>query len=80
MQIHDDVKRLSYMQLICGEPYSPYSPFGKSARQFKLDKSCPATVREKLIWKNEKIQEWRQHLSYAQYHVVKKTFEASTQY
>ena len=30
-----DVERLSSLQITCGETYLPYSPFGKSTRQFK---------------------------------------------
>ena len=30
-----DVERLSSLQITCGEIYLPYSPFGKSTRQFK---------------------------------------------
>ena len=67
------------MQLTCGEPYSPYSPFVKYTRQFKLDETCPATGRVKIVRANENIQEWIQRLGYASPHLVKKTFENSTQ-
>ena len=58
----EDVERLGYLQLAYGEPYSPYSPFGITTRQFKLNDSCPARGRVKIVWTNEKIQEWRQRL------------------
>ena len=32
-----------------------------------------------IVWSNEKIQEWRQHLGYVIPNLVKKTFENSTQ-
>ena len=34
----------------------------------------------KIFWTNEKIQVWRQCLGYFSTHVVKKTFDKSTQY
>ena len=37
----EDVLRLGYLQLTCGEPYSPYSPFGRTNRQSKLDEPFP---------------------------------------
>ena len=52
----DDVERLSYLHITCGEPYLPYSPFGKSTRQFKLNDPCPAMGRLNIVWNNEKIQ------------------------
>ena len=58
----EDVERLGYFQITCREPYSPYSPFGRNARQFKLNEPCPATGRVKIVWTNEKIQEWRNAL------------------
>ena len=36
--------------------------------------------RVKIVWNNEKIQEWRQHLGYVSSHLVKKKFADSTQY
>ena len=33
----EDVERLGSLKLTCGEPYSPYSPFGRTTSQFKLD-------------------------------------------
>ena len=51
----EDVKRLGYLQLTCGETYSSYSPFGRTNGQFKLDEPCPATGRVKIVWNNEKI-------------------------
>ena len=75
----DDVDRLGSLKLTYGEPYSPYSPFRRTTRQFKLDEPCPATGRVKIVWNNEKIQEWRQHLGYFSPHLVKKTFNNSTQ-
>ena len=52
----DDVERLSSLQITCGEPYSPYSPFGKSTRQFKFNNTCPEMGRLNIVWNNEKIQ------------------------
>ena len=52
----DDVERLSYLHITCGEPYSPYSPFRKSTRQFKFNDPCPARGRLNIVWNNEKIQ------------------------
>ena len=37
------------------------------------------TGRVNINWKKEKIQELRKHLGYVSAHLVKKTFEASTQ-
>ena len=51
-----DVERLSSLQITCGEPYSPYSPFGKSTRQFKFNDPCPAMGRLNIVLNNEKIQ------------------------
>ena len=68
------------MQLTCEEPCSPYSPFGRTTRQFKLDEPFPATGRVKIFWTNKKIQEWRQRLGYVSPNLVKKTFNDSTQY
>ena len=28
----EDVERIFSLQLACGEPYSPYSPFGRTTR------------------------------------------------
>ena len=33
----------------------------------------------KIVWTNEKIQEWRHRLGYVSTHLVKNTFEKSTQ-
>ena len=44
-----DVERLSYLQITSGETYSPYSPFGKSTRQFKLNGPCPERGRVKCF-------------------------------
>ena len=33
----------------------------------------------KIVWTDDKIQEWRQRLGYVSPHLVKKTFENSTQ-
>ena len=74
-----DVERLSYLQITCGEPYSPYSLFRKSTRPFKLNDPCPARGRVTFFWTNEKIQELRQRLGYVSPHLVKKTFDNSTQ-
>ena len=52
-----DIYRLGFLQLVCGELYSPYSPFFKSTRQFKLDKPCLDTGKVKIVLTNEKIQE-----------------------
>ena len=68
---------LGYMQITCGEPYSPYSPFGRSTRKFKFNKPFLGTDRVKLIWKENKIKELRQCLGYVRAHLIKKTFEAS---
>ena len=35
--------------------------------------------RLKIVWTNEKIQEWTQRLGYVRIHLFKKTFENSTQ-
>ena len=67
------------MQITCGEAYSPYSPFGRTARQFKLNDPCLVTGRVNIGWTNEKIQEWIQCLGYVSPHLVKKTFENSAQ-
>ena len=75
----EDIEMLGYLKLTCGEPYSPYSPFGITARQFKLDKPCPATGRVNIFWTNEKIQEWRQRLGYVSPHLIKKKIDNSTQ-
>ena len=32
-----------------------------------------------IVWTNEKIQEWRQRLGYVSHHLMKKTFDNSTQ-
>ena len=45
----DGVERLGSLHITCREPYSPYNPFGKSTRQFKLDETCPATGRVKIF-------------------------------
>ena len=74
----DDVERLGSLQLTYGEPSSPYSPFGRTTRQFKLDEPCHATGRVKIVWNNYKIQEWRQRLGDVSSHLVKKTFDNST--
>ena len=75
-----DVERLGYLEITSGEPYSPYSPFGKSTRQFRLSDPCPKRDRVKFVWTNEKIQEWRQCLGCVGSHMVNKTFASSTQY
>ena len=67
------------MQLTCGEPYSPYSPFRRTTRQFKLDEPFPSIGRVNTVWTNEKIQEWRQRLGYFIPHLINKTFDNSTQ-
>ena len=74
-----DVERLGYLYLTCREPYSPYIPFKRTIRRFKLNDPCLTTVRVKIVWNNEKIQEWRQRLGYVRPHLVKKSFENSTQ-
>ena len=51
-----DFERLSSLQITCGEPYLPYSPFGESNRKFKLNDPCHERVRVKIFWNNEKIQ------------------------
>ena len=58
--------------------YYLYSPFGISTRQFKLDNHCLGTGKVEMTWTNEKIQEWRHHLGHVSTHILKKTFEAST--
>ena len=68
------------MHINCGEAYSPYITFGRTTRQFKLNDPCPETGRVRIVWTNEKLQEWRQRLGYVSTHLVKKTFENSTQY
>ena len=75
-----DVERLSSLQITCGEIYLPYSPFGKSTRNFRLSDPCTARDRVKIVWTNEKIQEWRQRIGYVSSHLVKKKFTNSTQY
>ena len=75
----EDVERLGYLQLTCGEPYSPYSPLKRTTRQFKLNIPCSATVRVKVVWNNEKIQERRQRLGNVSPRLVKKTFENYSQ-
>ena len=55
----DDVGRLGSLHLTYGEPSSPFSPFGRTNRKFKLDEPCHTTGRVKIFWTNEKIQEWR---------------------
>ena len=79
LPIREDVKKLGSLKLTVGEPYSPYSPFDRSNRYFKLDETFLETGRVKLTWTNDKIQEWRQCLGCISAHVVNKTFEASTQ-
>ena len=54
-----DVERLGSLHITCGEPYSPYGTFGKSTRQFKLDEPFPARGRVRIVWTNDKIQEFR---------------------
>ena len=51
----EDIKRLRSLQLTCREPYSPYSPFGKTTKQFKFNEPCPTTGRVKIVWTNENI-------------------------
>ena len=75
----EDFNRLGFLHITCVEPYSPYIPFGRSTSQLKLDKPCLCTGRVKITWTNKKIQEWRQRLGYFISHLVKNTFEASTQ-
>ena len=75
-----DIERLGSLEITSGEPYSPYSPFRKSTRQFRLSVPCPARDRVKFIWTNEKIQEWRKRLGYVISHMAKKMFASSTQY
>ena len=74
-----DIERLGSLQLTCAEPYSPYISFRKPTRQFKLDEPFPATGWVKIVWTNEKIHECSQRLGYVSPHLVKKTFENSTQ-
>ena len=74
----EDVKGLGSLQLTCGETYSPYSPFGRYTRQFKLDEPCVGTDRVKLTLTNNKIKEWKNHLGYVSDHLANKICEAST--
>ena len=74
----EDVNGLGSLQLTCGEPYYPYSPFGRPTINFKLYYTCMGTGRVKMNRTNEKIQEWRHHLGHVSTHILKKTFEAST--
>ena len=53
----EDVERLGYLQLTCGEPYSSYSNFGRTTRQFKLNGTCHTTGRVKIVWTNEGIRQ-----------------------
>ena len=75
----EDVKILGPLNIIFVEPYSPYIPFRRTTRQFKMDEPCLETVKVKIFCTNKKIQECRQRLGYVSPHLVKKTFGNSTQ-
>ena len=64
----EDFNSLGSLQITCRELYSPYIPFGRTTRQFKLNDPCPATGRVKIVSTNEKIQEWRHSLGYVSPH------------
>ena len=73
------LKSLGSLKITCGEPYSPYNPFGRTTRKFKFNKPCMGKDRVKLIWKYKKIQESNKTIGYVRAHLIKKTLEASTQ-
>ena len=54
-----DVATLSSLEITSGEPYLPYSPFGKTTCQFRLSEPCTSLDRVKYAWTNERITEWR---------------------
>ena len=75
----EDVERLGSIKLTSKELYFQYIPSVISTRQFKLDEPCLAIGKVKIVWNNNKIQEWRQHLGYVSPQLVKNTFNHSTQ-
>ena len=75
-----DVATLSSLEFTSGEPYQPYSPFGKTTRQIRLSEPRTSLDRVKYAWNNEQITEWRKRLDYIHSSLVRKTFELSTQF
>ena len=75
-----DVATLSSLEFTSGEPYQPYSPFGKNTCQLRLSEPCTSLERVKYAWTNDQITEWRQHLGYISSSLVRNTFEPSTQF
>jgi len=75
-----EVSSLRSLEFTSGDPYLPYSPSGRISRQLKLMDPCTTLNRVKYIWTDKQITEWCQRLGYISPHLVKKTFESSTQF
>ena len=75
-----EVSSLRSLEFTSGDPYLPYSTSGRISRQLKLTNPCTLLSRVKYIWTDKQITEWCQRLVYISPHLVKKTFESSTQF